>query len=102
MHPEQRPGVVFPVRLLQGALVFQKRGALHEEHREGAQSGIDQRVALVLACPGVYKSLESAAYQSRDVAHSQGKLAKGCAHQEGSSGVDKATLPDNRQNENCC
>ncbi len=34
--PEQRPGVVFPPRLLQAARVFQKRGALQEEHREGA------------------------------------------------------------------
>jgi len=48
------------VRLFQGALVFQKRVALHEEHRKGAQSRVDQRVALVLARPGIDKRLEGA------------------------------------------
>ena len=74
---------------------------MHEKNREGTQSGIDQHVGLVLALPGINKSLESAAYQSRDVAHGQGKAAKGCAHCVYYSVVNSATLPDNRQNENC-
>ena len=101
MDTKQRPGIVFPVRLLQGALVFQKRGTLHEEHRKGAQPRVDQSVAFVLALPGIDKRLESATYQSCNIAHGQGKAAKGCAHCVYSSRVNSATLPDNRQNENC-
>ena len=101
MHPEQRPGVVFPVRLFQCALVLQKRGALHEEHRKGAQPRVDKSVALALAFSGIDNCIESAAYQSREIAHGQGNEAKGSAHCAYSSMVNAATLPDNRQNENC-
>ena len=79
MHPEQRPGVVFPVRLLQGALVFQKRGALHEGHRERAQPRVGHLVFLVLARPQVGESVESAANLPGDVVKGQGQGAKGYA-----------------------
>jgi hypothetical protein len=73
MHPEQRPGVIFPVPLSQGAPVLQQRGALHEEYRKGTQPLIDRCVAVVLALPGVDKRLESVAYTFCDVAHGQGQ-----------------------------
>jgi hypothetical protein len=80
MDPEQRPGIVVAVGLLQAALVVQKRGALREEHRERAQRGVDQGVGLVFALPRVGELLEGAAQLLRDVVQGQGKRAKGNAH----------------------
>jgi hypothetical protein len=80
MHPEQRPGVVFPVRLFQGALVFQERGALHEEHREGAQPRVGHFVGLVLTRPRIGERIESAANLPGDVVKGQCQGAKRYAH----------------------
>lgn len=76
MDAKQRPGVVVALRLLQAALVLQERGALREEHREGAQRRVDHRVGLVLALPGVKKRLEGATHLLRDAVQGQGVGAK--------------------------
>lgn len=81
MGTEQGPGVIFPARLLQAALVLQKRGALHEEHREGAQPRIDHRVRRVLAPASVGEPRTGPAQLRRDVVQGQNVGAKGDAHQ---------------------
>jgi len=61
MHPEQRLRVVAAGRLLHAALEFQKRRALHEEHRKGARSGILDTVVTILAGTRVRESFKGAA-----------------------------------------
>ena len=100
--PEQRPGVVFPPRLLQAAQIFQKRGALQGEHREGAQSRINHRVGCVLASPGVGKALKGTAHPLRHIVQGQDTAAKGCAHRGLPVRSYPAILPGNCQNKNCC
>ena len=83
MDAERRPGVVVAVRLLKAALVLQKRGALREEHREGAQRRVDHRVGRVLALAGIDERLEGAAHLLRDAVQGQDVGAKGCAQDSG-------------------
>jgi plasmid segregation protein ParM len=49
VHAEQCGGVIATALLLQAHLKIQKRGALHENHRERAQATIAHHVALVVA-----------------------------------------------------
>ena len=92
MDAEQRPGMVVAVCLLQAARVFQERGAVREEHREGAQRRVDHRVGRVPALAGVNETLEGAAHLPRDAVQGQGVGAKRCAHQWDSGQVWPATL----------
>jgi hypothetical protein len=80
---EQRPGIVVALRLLKTALVVQKRGALREAHRKGAQRRVDHRVGLVLALPRVDETLEGAAQPLRNVVQGEGKGTQRSAHRAG-------------------
>ena len=59
------------------------RGALREEHREGAQRRVDHRVGRVLALAGIDERLEGAAHLLRDAVQGQDVGAKGCAQDSG-------------------
>ena len=76
MDPKQRLGIVSPQRLFQAALVFQEGRTLHEEHGEGAQPRVHQRVTRVLPRARVGKLLEGPAELAGDVVQRQDTGAK--------------------------
>ncbi len=68
MHPEQRLGIVFPLRVLQRPLMLQKRRTLHEKHRERTQPRIHQLVMGILPSPSVGKCFKGRAQLLRNFA----------------------------------
>ena len=80
MRTKQRPSIILPMCLLQTTLVFQERGALRVEHREGAQRRIHHRIHRVFARPPIGEGLERTAHLLRDVVQGQDTRTKGHAH----------------------
>src|ERR687896_2575150 len=92
MHPEQRLGIVFPLRVLQRPLMLQKRRTLHEKHRERTQRRINQRVMGILPPPSVGKCFKGRAQLLRNSAKGQYIGTKGNAHGSTYRLLDPPTL----------
>src|ERR671914_1786496 len=102
MHPEQRLGIVFPLRVLYRPLMLQKRRTLPEKHRERTQPRIHQRVVGILPSPSVGKCFKDRAQLLRNSAEGQYIGTKGNAHGSTYRLLDPPTLAPQSQNENCC
>ena len=77
VDPEQRGGVVATALFLHPYLEIKKRGALHEEHREGTQAGIPHRVAPVVAAfAGIRQIAQRLADRRHRLRHGEGRFER--------------------------